>query len=91
MKLPLSLFLFFSINFLIAQNDSAYIVPNLPENMPFTVEQKNLNITLPDSLGRRELKGFMRLTLFIDSVGKINSFNILQINLKSKSAKGDII
>jgi hypothetical protein len=90
MKLLLAASLFLSINLLKAQNDTSYIVPSFPEKIPYLIKQEDLNIVLPDSLGGEKYKGYIRLMLFIDSVGSINSFNILQINLKTENLKDSI-
>jgi len=91
MRYLLIIFILFPVGLLLAQNDTTYIIPSFPENLPFSIKKENTNINLPDSLGNGEYKGSIRLILFIDSTGVINSFNILQLNLKTTNFKDSVI
>jgi len=89
MKWRVILFFSILINYhcVSSQNDSTYFPVNIPEPIPYTVKKENLNINLPDSLICGNLFGYARLLLFINREGVLESFNIIQINLKSVEPK----
>jgi len=57
-----------------------YIPPATSSESPYYIEQRDLNIKLPDSLNHG-MKGKLGIILFIDDNKKINGFNIRYLKL----------
>ena len=53
-----------------------------PINNPFfVIKRKTANIKLPKSLGGDKVRGFAGMSIILDSLGKIQSAEVLKLNL----------
>lgn len=56
-----------------------------PVDVPyFVIKRKAAKIHLPDNLGGKDTKGFAGITIFIDSLGKLQSTEIEKLKLVGK-------